>query len=100
MCQQNKFAKHAKYGQIKFAPIPILPWHDITMDFVFKLPKSKNPTTQKIYDNIMVMVDKLTKYTLMIPFKKKSKKNQFGFLLLNKLIKNHGITTTITLNKT
>ena len=39
LCQQNKSAKHAKYGQIKFAPAPTLPWHDVTMDFVVKLPK-------------------------------------------------------------
>ena len=69
------------------------------MDFVVKLPKSKNPTTQEIYDSIMVMVVKLTKYVLMIPFKKKYKINQFGFILLDKLIKNHGIPASITSNK-
>ena len=45
-----------------------------------KLPKSKNPTTQKVYDNIMVMVDKLTKYAFMIPFKSNYKTNQYGFI--------------------
>ena len=99
LCQQNKFAKHARYGQIKFAPVPTLPWHDMIMDFVVKLPKSKNPTTQKIYDSIMVMVDKLTKYILMIPFKEFYKINQFGFILLNSLIKNHGIPVSIISNK-
>ena len=99
LCQQNKFAKHARYGQIKFAPVPTLPWHDVTMDFVVKLPKSKNPTTQEIYDSIMVMVDKLTKYVLMIPFKKSYKTDQFGFILLDRLVKDHGIPASITSNK-
>ena len=99
LCQQNKSARHAKYGQIKFAPVPTLPWHDVTMDFVVKLPKSKNPTTQEIYDSIMVMVDKLTKYVLMIPFKIIYKANQFGFILLNRLIKDHGIPASITSDK-
>ena len=99
LCQQNKSAKHARYGQIKFAPVPTLPWYDVTMDFVVKLPKSKNPTTQEIYDSIMVMVDKLTKYALMIPFKKNYKTDQFGFILLDRLVKNHGIPATITSDK-
>ena len=99
LCQQNKSAKHARYGQIKFAPVPTLQWHDVTMDFVVKLPKSKNPTTQEIYDSIMVMVDKLTKYALMILFKKSYKADQLGFILLDKLIKDHGIPASITLNK-
>ena len=47
LCQQNKFAKHARYGQIKFAPVPTLPWHDMTMDFVVKLPKSKTQQHKK-----------------------------------------------------
>ena len=66
------------------------------MDFVVKLPKSKNPTTQEIYDSIMVNVDKLTKYALMIPFKEFYKTDQFGFIILNKLIRNHGIPASIT----
>ena len=70
------------------------------MDFVVKLPKSKNPTTQEIYDSIMVMVDRLTKYAFMIPFKKTNyKADQFGFILLNRLIKDHGIPASITSDK-
>ena len=99
LCQQSKSAKHARYGQIKFAPVPTLPWYDVIMDFVVKLPKSKNPTTQEIYDSIMVMVDKLTKYALMIPFKKSYKTDQFGFILLDRLVKDHGIPASITSNK-
>ena len=45
------------------------------------------------------MVDKLTKYALMIPFKKNYKTDQFGFILLDRLVKNHGIPASITSNK-
>ena len=85
-CQQNKFAKHAKYGQVKFA------WHDDTIDkFCNQSIQIKKPHNQKInYDNIMVIIDKLTKYAFMIPFKK----NQFGFIILDELIKNYGIPTS------
>ena len=69
------------------------------MDFVVKLPKSKNPTTQKVYDSIMVIINKLMKYVFIIPFKKKYKTNQFKFILLNKLIIKIGIPTFITSDK-
>ena len=63
------------------------------MDFVIKLSKSKNSTTQKIWDNIPVMVDKLTKYIFMIPSKKNYKTDQFEFILLK--IKNKSWYTNI-----
>ena len=39
------------------------------MDFVVKLPKSKDPVTQDVFDSIIVIVDKLTKYTIIVLFK-------------------------------
>ena len=66
------------------------------MDFVVKLPKSKDPATQDAFDSIMVIVDKLTKYTIMVPFKESYKANQLAFVLLDRLIRDHGIPTSIT----
>ena len=95
-CQRNKAARHAKYGQIQFAPVPESPWDDITMDFVVKLPKSKDPATQDAFDSIMVIVDKLTKYAIMVPFKESYKADQLAFVLLDRLIRDHGIPKSIT----
>lgn len=99
MCQQNKSSRHAKYGQIQFAPIPDSPWDDVTMDFIVKLPPSRDPTTREVYDAIMVIVDKLTKYALMIPFKETYNAEQLGFILLDRLIRDHGIPKSITSNR-
>ena len=95
-CQQNKATRHAKYGQIQFAPVPESPWDDVTMDFVVKLPKSKDPATQDAFDSIMVIVDKLTKYAIMVPFKESYKADQLAFVLLDRLIRDHGIPKSIT----
>ena len=43
------------------------------MDFVVKLLKSKDPATQDAFDSIIVIVDKLTKYTIIVPFKESYK---------------------------
>ena len=95
-CQQNKSARHKPYGEIQFAPVSTTPWDDVTMDFITKLPKSKDPTTAELYDSIMVVVDKLTKYALMIAFKESYKADQLAFILLDRLIRDHGIPRTIT----
>jgi hypothetical protein len=38
------------------------------MDFVTGLPPSKDPATGLAYNSILVIVDRFTKYTLIIPF--------------------------------
>ena len=40
------------------------------MDFIVKLLKLAYPVTKKKYDSILVVVDKLTKYSLIVLFKK------------------------------
>jgi hypothetical protein len=46
------------------------PWTDISMDFVIGLLLSKNPATGLFYDLIFVIVDRFTKYALMIPYRR------------------------------
>jgi hypothetical protein len=43
-------------------------WTDILIDFVIGLPLSKDPATGLAYNLILVIVDRFTKYVLMIPF--------------------------------
>ena len=39
------------------------------MDFIMKLPRLVNPVTNDKYDLIIIIVDKLTKYTIIILYK-------------------------------
>ncbi len=39
------------------------------MDFVIKLLELKDPVTGGTFDSIMVIVDKLIKYAILIPYK-------------------------------
>ena len=66
------------------------------MDFITKLLKSKDPTTTEVYDAIMVIVDRLTKYAIMLPFKEKYNAGQLAFLLLDRLIRDYSIPELIT----
>ena len=44
----------------------------------------------------MVIVDRLTKYAIILPFKEKYNAEQLVFLLLDRLIRDHGIPKSIT----
>ena len=66
------------------------------MDFITKLPASIDVVTGQKYDSILVIVDKLTKYTEIILFKETYTVTELGHILLDKLIKNHGIPASIT----
>ena len=62
ICQKVKPRKHPPYGMLKSLPIPSRPFETITMDFIPELPKTANG-----FDNILVVVDKLTRYAIFIP---------------------------------
>src|SRR5688500_15525072 len=65
------------------------------MDFVTGLPTSKDPTTGNKYDAILVIVDRFTKYAEMVPFRKDYTAKQLGHVILDRLIRYHGIPKSI-----
>ena len=65
------------------------------MDFITKLPKSKDPVTGITYDLIMVIVDRFTKYLIVVPFKETHTAEQLGHLLLDRLVRDHGVLIMI-----
>jgi transposase InsO family protein len=65
------------------------------MDFVTGLPLSKDPATGLTYDSILVIVDRFTKYALMIPFQRDYIAVQLAHVLKDRLIRDHGIPKII-----
>ena len=62
-CQRNKHSTQRTAGLLMPLPIPNKPWEHVTMDFIVKLPKSKDPITDVSYDLTLVLVDQLTNST-------------------------------------
>jgi hypothetical protein len=61
ICQKAKPRRHAPIGMLQPIPIPSQPFEVVTMDFIPELPECEG------YDNVLVIVDKLTKYAIFIP---------------------------------
>ena len=61
ICQKTKPRRHGPVGLLQPIPIPSQPFEVVSMDFIPELPVSDG------FDNILVIVDKLTKYAILIP---------------------------------
>ncbi|CAN6719418.1 unnamed protein product [Malus baccata var. baccata] len=65
ICQQVKVERKKPFGLMQPLPVPQWKWENITMDFVYKLPRTHNG-----YGGIWVIVDRLTKSAHFIPIVK------------------------------
>ena len=69
------------------------------MDFIVKLLILKDPVIHEKYDTILVIVDRLTKLSHLIPFNKKYTAEQLGFIILDRLIRYYGIPEVLISNR-
>ncbi|WVZ75931.1 hypothetical protein U9M48_023947 [Paspalum notatum var. saurae] len=91
VCQKVK-ADHLKpVGMLKPLAVPSWKWEDIHMDFIVGLPR-----TQKGYDSIWVIIDRLTKSTHFIPVKTIYHANTYAELYIARIVSLHGVPRSIT----
>ncbi|CAL8112794.1 unnamed protein product [Prunus armeniaca] len=75
-------------------PIPEWKWEHITMDFVFKLPR-----TSKGHDGIWVIVDRLTKSAHFLPIKETYSLSKLAKLFVDEIVRLHGAPASIASDK-
>ena len=91
VCRRVK-ADHLKStGQLQPLAIPSWKWEDIHMDFIVGLPR-----TQKGYDSIWVIVDRLTKTALFISVRTRYSMKTYAELYISRIVYLHGVPKTIT----
>lgn len=93
VCHKAKASRHQPYGELRAIAPPTSPWEVVTMDFVVKLPPSKEPLTSTIHDSIWVVVDKLTKYAYFIPYKESSNAEEMAYAFQRVVVSQHGFTS-------
>ena len=94
VCQQVKAERKKRFGLMQPLPVPQWKWENITMDFVYKLPRTRNG-----YDGVWVIVDRLTKSGHFIPVREKYSLNKLAELFLLKIVKYHGVPVSIISNR-
>jgi len=70
--------------------IPGWKWEEISMDFIVGLP-----TTQKGFDSIWVIVDRLTKSMHFIPMRTNYRPHQYAEIYIAQIVRLHGVPRTI-----
>jgi hypothetical protein len=69
--------------------IPKTPWASIILDFVIKLPLLRDLITGVEYDFILVITNRLIKYTYMILYLKASTTEDLAYAFLRIIIANY-----------
>jgi len=69
------------------------------MNFIIKLLKLTNLTIEDKYDLILIMIDKLIKYSHVIACKKKFTTKQLKYIVLNQLIRYYNILKELISNR-
>ena len=69
------------------------------MDFIIKLPPSKDTVTGIIYDSMLVVVNQLTKYARFIPWIEKELADKLAKTMLKEIVSNHIIPQSIISNR-
>ena len=64
-------------------------WQDMTLDFVTKLLPFKKLITGVIYDSIIVVTDRLTKYAYFIPYFKSFSAEDLAYIFYKYVVANH-----------
>ena len=95
ICWRSKADQHKPYGLLKSLRTPGRPWVSITLNFVVKLSKSKEPLTKAVYDSILVITDRLMKYRYFIPYKEASSAEELAYMFLRVIAANHELLKEI-----
>ena len=67
-CHQVKAVRHRPFGELESLPVPLGPRQNWALDFITDLPPSIRRTL--IFDAILVIVDRYTKYARYIAARK------------------------------
>ncbi|KAI5353071.1 hypothetical protein L3X38_005963 [Prunus dulcis] len=94
ICQQVKAERQKPSGLLQ--PLPILEWEweRITMNFVFKLPR-----TQSKHDGVWVIVDRLTKSAHFLPVRANYSLNKLAKIFIDEIVRLHGVLVSIVSNR-
>ena len=89
MCQRIKSETSAPAGLLQPLEIPTTPWTNVSLDFVEGLPKSQG------YEVILVVVDRLTKYSHFVSISHPYSAAKVASLYMHYIFKLHGILASI-----
>ncbi len=98
-CHRNKIQRDKRYDRVTQLDTLNASWESVIMNFITKLSTSKNPAWGVKFDSILTIVDRLTKYTMFISFKKTTTAPVLMYTILQELINNHRLSKKFIINR-
>lgn len=89
ICQRNKYSNMLPGGLLQPLELPDKVWDDLSMDFIDGLPRSDG------YTVILVVVDRLSKYSHFIPLRHPYTAATIAVVFLWEVVRLHGIPISI-----
>lgn len=89
-CQKAKVEHQKPAGLLQPLSVPQWKWESISMDFVVALPK-----TQRKFDSIWVIVDRLTKSAHFIPVRTNYNVAKLAEIYVGEIVRLHGVPSSI-----
>ena len=98
-CNRNKTLKYVFYEQFKLFKISTESWKSIAFNFVIKLLLFKKLLIRIEYDNILIIICKLTKYKYFISYLKTSTAENLIYIFLKFIHSNYELSEKIISDK-
>jgi hypothetical protein len=96
---RNKAVRHKLYGLLKSSEALKDAWKYVALDFIIKLPPSVKPIIGVVFDSILVIIDRLTKYGYFISYKESLLAEELAYAFNKHIIGNYGISKKIINDK-
>lgn len=90
VCQECKSSSQSPAGLLQPLPPPSSPFQELTMDFITQLPVSCRG-----YDGIFTVVDRFSKFTVLIPFECNMTAEQVAMLFFERVVCTFGMPARI-----
>jgi transposase InsO family protein len=93
-CQRNKPIRQKPFGKMRNDKAPSRPWQQLTMDFV-DMPETQDAVNRTKWNQVLVVVDKFSKQTILIPARKDLTAREVYHILWDRIFAIFGLPETI-----
>jgi hypothetical protein len=89
ICNRKQVRRHKPYGNLEPLPVLKVAWSSVSLDFITGILESKDLVTGVAYDQILVVVDRLTKWAYFILTRKTMTAEQLAYVFEREVVSRH-----------